>query len=185
MGRPREFDTDTALQGAMEIFWRQGYLATNLPDLLEAMGLTRGSFYKAFKDKETAYLAALDFYDAAVVSTSVQALQICEAPEPQDCLALLFAPARDPRRGCFICNAMVELAPDNPRVAEKANAMANRLRAAILEVLSRTASQTPARDNAATADLILHLYFGFQAMGKAGDTTQDWLAHLHRLLDDG
>ena len=48
MARPRAFDEDVALDGAMHIFWRQGYGATNLPDLLNAMGLTRGSFYKAY-----------------------------------------------------------------------------------------------------------------------------------------
>ena len=68
MGRPREFDPDTAIAGAMQIFWRQGYKATNLPDLLAAMGLTRGSFYKAYGDKQAVFLEALDHYDREVVS---------------------------------------------------------------------------------------------------------------------
>ena len=166
----------------MDIFWRQGYLATNLPDLLDAMGLTRGSFYKAFKDKERAYLAALDHYDTHVISTAVRALQGCATPEAQDCLSLLFTSAKDPRRGCFICNAMVELAPDNPSVAAKANAMTSRLRDAILEVLTRYGISGRTGDAVATADLILHLYFGYQAMGKAGARNIDWASHLRELL---
>ena len=74
MARPREFNADDALNGAMEIFWRQGYKATNLPDLLSAMGLTRGSFYKAFHDKRAVYLDVLDLYDESVVQGAVDML---------------------------------------------------------------------------------------------------------------
>lgn len=166
----------------MEIFWRKGYAATNLPDLLDAMGLTRGSFYKAFDDKASAYLIALDRYDQVVVSNSVKALDNCDVPDAKTCLSLLFTSAKDPRRGCFICNAMVELAPDNPEVAAKANDMADRLRDAILGVLNRYGISGCNQDAAATADLILHLYFGHQAMGKSGECSRDWRAHLDGLL---
>ena len=71
MARPREFDFDEAVEGAMQIFWRQGYHATNLPDLLKAMGLTRGSFYKAFGDKRRAYLEALSRYNQVNISAAV------------------------------------------------------------------------------------------------------------------
>ena len=77
MARPREFDPEKALKGATDIFWRQGYKATNLPDLLAAMGLTRGSFYKAFRDKESVYLQALDHYDRSVVTPTVNRLDMC------------------------------------------------------------------------------------------------------------
>lgn len=185
MGRPKEFDSDAAIEGAMTIFWRQGFQCTNLPDLLRAMGLTRGSFYKAYRDKESAYRAALDRYDMTVVSSTVQTLENCDAPDADGCLSKLFTGNPDPRRGCFICNAMVELAPDDPVVAAKANAMADRLRGAILAVLSRYGAVGSTGEAAKTADLILHLYFGHQAMGKSGGASSDWQAHLRGLLRGG
>lgn len=184
MVRPREFDLQTALQGATDIFWRQGYRATNLPDLLGAMGLTRGSFYKAFRDKESVYLDALDFYDANVLSKGIARLDACEGPSAWACLAGLFDGPSDTQRGCFICNAMVELAPEYPNVAAKTDAMAARLRDAIAGVLERCGPARDARQIAETADLILHLYFGHQAMGKAGGVEADWAGRLRYLLGE-
>ena len=179
MGRPREFDTDTAIRGAMEIFWRQGYKATNLPDLLDAMGLTRGSFYKAFGDKESVYLATLDHYGREVISAGETMLASCNDATASDCLSRLFDAATDAKKGCFLCNAIVELGADNADVAERCSLMTGRLRNAIRGVLVRyDASATPDT----TADLILHLYFGYQALGKAGGMRADWKRHLDDLI---
>ncbi len=181
MGRPREFDPEEATRGAMDVFWRQGFKATNLPDLLSAMGLSRGSFYKAYGEKEAAYLAALDHYDKLNVSQVVAALDACDAGRAEACLSILFEGGASDRKGCFICNAMVEVAPDNPEVAAKAAAMADRLRGAIERVIDRYGSG-PSPQNAQTAGLVLHLYFGYQAMGRAGHRSPDWRAQLTRLI---
>ena len=186
MARPRSFDMDTALDGAMNIFWRQGYTATNLPDLLTAMGLTRGSFYKAFNDKESVYLAALDQYDRKVVDKTLRKLADCEGSTASQCLSLLFSIPEDPGRGCFICNAMVELGPVQNDVSRRTNHMASKLRKGIKEVIIRfggkqeTGNATqPAEEK---ADLILHLYFGHQAMGKASSGRDDWSLQLAHIL---
>nr|MDP9479507.1 TetR/AcrR family transcriptional regulator [Actinomycetota bacterium] len=60
MPRTREFEPETALQDAMELFWLKGYEATSMRDLLEGMGIGRGSFYGTFGDKRSLFLAALD-----------------------------------------------------------------------------------------------------------------------------
>ena len=62
MARPKEFDPDLAAQEAMEAFWEHGYTATSVTDLLEEMGLHRGSLYGTFGDKKKLFLAALDKY---------------------------------------------------------------------------------------------------------------------------
>jgi AcrR family transcriptional regulator len=62
MGRPREFDIDTALQRALEVFWRQGYEGASLGDLTAAMGINRPSLYAAFGNKESLFRKALQRY---------------------------------------------------------------------------------------------------------------------------
>lgn len=61
-GRPRAFNIDIALEQALLLFWRKGYLGTSLTDLTEAMGINRPSLYAAFGNKETLFRKALDLY---------------------------------------------------------------------------------------------------------------------------
>src|SRR6202007_2111067 len=64
VGRPREFDTDKALDEAMEVFWRHGYEGATIAELTGAMGINPPSLYAAFGSKEGLLKAALDRYAA-------------------------------------------------------------------------------------------------------------------------
>ena len=64
IGRPRTFDRDTALEQAMEVFWRHGYEGATIAQLTDAMGINPPSLYAAFGSKEALLKAALDRYTA-------------------------------------------------------------------------------------------------------------------------
>ena len=61
-GRPRGFDTDEALERAVEVFWRQGYEGASVNDLTEAMGINKPSLYAAFGSKEELFRKAVARY---------------------------------------------------------------------------------------------------------------------------
>lgn len=61
-GRHREFDKDSALNNAMELFWRDGYNGTSLSDLTAVMGINKPSLYAAFGNKEALFISALNQY---------------------------------------------------------------------------------------------------------------------------
>lgn len=61
-GRPRQFEPDTALDAALQTFWRKGFQATSLDDLTAAMGMNRPSIYAAWGNKEAIYAAAMGRY---------------------------------------------------------------------------------------------------------------------------
>jgi len=61
-GRNRSFDTEIALDNAMEVFWTNGYPGTSLTDLTRAMGINKSSMYTAFGNKEALFKSALDRY---------------------------------------------------------------------------------------------------------------------------
>ncbi len=74
-GRPRQFDRDDALDRAMELFWKKGYGATSMSDLVEYTGVSKQSLYNTFGDKRSLFLEALDRYCARTDAGMEQALE--------------------------------------------------------------------------------------------------------------
>lgn len=68
MGRTKGFNTGEALEAAMRVFWKNGYEATSMENLEEAMKLKRTSIYNAFGNKRQLYKAVLDRYLNTVLS---------------------------------------------------------------------------------------------------------------------
>ena len=67
MGRTRGFDEREVVRAARDLFWRQGYAETAVPDLEEATGLRRSSLYHAFGSKRGLFDAAVESYLDEVV----------------------------------------------------------------------------------------------------------------------
>jgi TetR/AcrR family transcriptional repressor of nem operon len=74
-GRPKTFDDNDALERAMKVFWKSGYDATSLDDLLSAMDIPRQSLYRTFSDKRTLFLRALELYGNRMSGTISNILQ--------------------------------------------------------------------------------------------------------------
>lgn len=172
MARPREFDIDQALDRAMGVFWEKGYEGTSLQDLLQAMKIARGSLYKAFEDKHSIYLAALDRYGQTEVESGIAFL--CD-PTAGDGLArirtMLEAVKSDKaRRGCFMCNAALDRASADAEIGDKVSAMLHRLQDAIAVALkqSRRGMRWSAKRREATAAAILNTYMGLRVLSRAG-----------------
>lgn len=73
-GRPRGFDTDLALDAAVDVFWRRGFDGASLSELTSAMGINRPSLYAAYGDKAQLFQTALRRYvdrNMAYVSTAL------------------------------------------------------------------------------------------------------------------
>lgn len=185
MARPREFEIEAALDRAMEVFWAKGYEGSSLQDLLQAMGIARGSLYKAFQDKRSIYLAALDRYDRTVVQAGVNLLtdpamgdganrvrRFLEAP--YDAVAL-----RKDRRGCFLCNAAVDRAPADPAIQAQVVAIMKRLERSIEQALkeSRQARRWSTVRRARVASVILNAYTGLRVLARSGYPADD-LTHI-------
>ena len=115
MGRPREFEDQAVVTEALQMFWKQGYRATSIPDLLKATRLERGSLYKAFKDKRSLFDRAFNTYLRSGRSAMIETLSGAGSPREriaawlsqvaQGCSGAIGGP------GWLAANAMVELAP--------------------------------------------------------------------------
>ena len=114
MARHKEFDRDEALHRAMEVFWSRGYEAASIQELVNQMGINRQSLYDTFGDKHALYLKALDRYREVEGHKLFELLERPGAVKKN--LRELFegvvegALCHGERRGCFMGNAMSELA---------------------------------------------------------------------------
>lgn len=114
MARHKEFDRDQALRKAMETFWSQGYEATSIQDLVVHMGINRQSLYDTFGAKHSLYIQSLDLYREVEAR---KMFEVLERPGPvRKSIRQLFedvverALCDSKRRGCFMGNAMSQLA---------------------------------------------------------------------------
>jgi len=125
MARIKEFDQDKALVQALDLFWEQGYEHTSVQDLVNHLGIGRGSMYNAFGDKRSLFLAALDHYLKYGVARVRSILEAEPAPKAMERLFEGFIDeiVNDERqRGCFVVNLNTELAPRDPDVAARLKA---------------------------------------------------------------
>ncbi|TCO50894.1 TetR/AcrR family transcriptional regulator [Actinocrispum wychmicini] len=176
MARTKEFDPDVALRAALDLFWRKGYEATSMQDLVDHLGVGRASIYATFGNKHDLYLRALDRYCeekaggyAHLLSRSGPALPGVRA------LVESFAEqaVSDPdRKGCFVTNSAVECLPGDERTGELVDIGLNGLEAAIAGALVRARDQGelgPDKDPQALARFLVTLLQGVRVIAHRPD----------------
>lgn len=62
MPRNKEFDYDDKLTAARDLFWKKGYHATTMNDLVDVMQINRSSLYLAYGNKHDLFLKSLANY---------------------------------------------------------------------------------------------------------------------------
>ncbi|MFD5449218.1 MULTISPECIES: TetR/AcrR family transcriptional regulator [unclassified Streptomyces] len=175
MARTKEFDPDAALGAALELFWRRGYEATSMSDLVEHLGVGRASIYATFGNKRELYLKALERYEQGLLPELLEELAR-PGPALPGVRSLVRryaaeATAEDERgRGCFVTNTAAELAPHDPVAARRVERNWDRLETVLHAALTRARAQgeLPAgRDPLALARMLLVLLQGLRVVGKA------------------
>jgi TetR/AcrR family transcriptional repressor of nem operon len=177
MARHKEFDSDEALHKAMEIFWSRGYEAASIQDLVKHMGINRQSLYDTFGDKHALYLQALDRYREV---EGRKLFDLLERPgSVKKTLRLLFegviekALCDRQRRGCFMGNAVSELAGRCKETAARTGSNMTTTEAAFYRTLLRGKNEgelTHVRDLRAVARF---LYSSMQGLVLTAKATQD------------
>lgn len=174
MARPQAFNTEEALHGALSVFWRKGYEATSLADLLAATRLSKSSLYATFGDKRSLFLAAFDAYrqarrreadhrfDTGPARQTIEAFFrsiIADAGAPGDC------------HGCMSINQAVELAPHDADIRGRVEADLQFIEDALARTIARgqaEGSVKSTRSARALARLMIVAFPGFQVTVRAG-----------------
>jgi TetR/AcrR family transcriptional repressor of nem operon len=175
VARTKEFDPEAALQAALELFWRRGYEATSMSDLVAHLGIGRASIYATFGSKHELYLRALDRYDRAGLPPIVRELSQPgpALPAVRTVVRRYATEAADEQlrhSGCMVTNAAAELAPHDPAAARHVERNWDQLETVLHSALVRAQAQgeLPAdRDPLTLARMLLVLLQGLRVVGKA------------------
>lgn len=114
MGRHKDFDRLEVLHRALDVFWRKGYGATSMADLLDVMGLSKSSLYATFGGKRELFVAAFDAYRE---ERTLEMHTILEQGPARQAIErfyrkMIYDPGNgDSSRGCMSINQAVEMAP--------------------------------------------------------------------------
>lgn len=111
-GRPTIHQNEELIQKAQDIFWKKGYTATSLSDLLKITGAGSGSFYNTFKGgkkevfKEAINQRRKDFEDFKY--------ELETSETPIELIKQFFQSVADESQtshlqGCIIANTVVEM----------------------------------------------------------------------------
>ena len=169
--RPEE--TDAFVRRAMMYFWREGFYASSIDDIVAETGLDWNRIYTDFDGRRGLFLAAFRRYVEDIPMDGVQRLETRVAT--LDSIGVYFeaqiAKAVEiglPGMGCFINNTVARTKPNDRAVRDVADACVTRLRAGFENALAREAAArgieaAPVRHLSAfltTATLGLWIYAG-------------------------
>src|SRR5580698_6563987 len=179
IGRPREFDTDAALEKAMRLFWAKGYEGTSIADLTGTLGISKPSLYAAFGDKQSLFRAALERYAAGPAGYVAAALG---KPTALEVARVLLSGAADLHTdfsnpgGCLTVNGAIASGDDAEPVRQALNAH----RTAGLALLRRRFEQAKAQrdlpkdsDPAALARFVAAVVYGMAVLASGGASRKE------------
>ncbi|MEU0493928.1 TetR/AcrR family transcriptional regulator [Mycobacterium sp. NPDC006124] len=184
-GRPRAFDEDQALDGAIDTFWRRGYEGASLAELTRAMGINKPSLYAVFGSKEELFVRALERYgrcrreglDAALArSTTYEVIE-----------SYLRATAESATHGsvlgCLSIQGGLSCGPDNTRIPQLLAGYREGLEDTVAKALAKTEDASPHRpgvdDSASLAAYAVAMGQGLAVHAAAGVTQ----AKLDAIID--
>ncbi|EJN15662.1 transcriptional regulator [Bradyrhizobium sp. YR681] len=182
-GKP-QFDDDTVIHSAMEIFWRHGYAASSIDQLTTAMGLSRSSMYKRFRDKDGLFQEVLSTYTKRVLKR-MGAVQAGTKRQQLEALFHEFLPregksARPP--GCMLARSCMEMADLPPASQAVAREGVSGQRAILSKILRDAVASGELAPNSDIAGLSWHFLGVLQAMmnlPQAGAASGE----LRRMID--
>ena len=175
MGRPLEYDPDTVLDAAMQLFWQQGYEATSLQDLLQAMSLSKSSLYQAFGSKHKLFLRCIDQYHQQVMDEMQERLHTSEIGIQfvVETLSNVITDANELAnpKGCLVTNTANEFAQADTQIALKVftglDGYRDMFRQAV-EKGQRDGSIRPDMSSDQLANYLVTSMSGLRTMVKAG-----------------
>jgi TetR/AcrR family transcriptional repressor of nem operon len=186
VGRPKQFDPDAAVDRAVEVFWHKGYTSTTPQDLVEELGIGKGSLYNTFASKHALFERALRRYGEKRVAGLVEVLDgpgSVRARLRSALEMLVHADLTHPyHRGCLAVNTAAELGGVDTMATGVVRGVFDRMESAFqgaVEEGQRGGEIEASRDSREVASLLLNAAIGMSVVAKTAEGPQ----RLQRVVD--
>ena len=191
MPRPRTHTKESLIEAAMHRFWRYGYVATSMDDLVKATGVSRHGIYSDVGGKRELFLEGFDIYQNTVVTPGLNAMEKAASGLSgiQSYFETQIALAESgglPGPGCLVANAMTETAPHDEDVAAQVAAHNARLTSAFMAAITRAAPKLPQQERKALSAFLTLTVQGLWSMSRTIDqasTLHDYVGTLMDILE--
>lgn len=177
--RTKEFETDEIADAAMQVFWRRGYAATSVQDLVDGTGLSRSSLYSTFQNKQGLYQKALQRYELLTTLNNVKLLSgsgSAKALIRQLLLNIIEDELNDSEhKGCLVANACLELAGHDEDVAQFVVSNLQKLQHALESLLIKAQQSgeiSSTQNPRALASFFVNTIQGLRVLGKGSPLEQ-------------
>jgi TetR/AcrR family transcriptional repressor of nem operon len=155
----------------MRRFWADGFAATSVRNLGEAMGLGQASVYNAFGDKRALFTQCLDRYLDANMRARIARVKQSFPPRQaiEAFLAEIVERSLESRLGCLLANAALEVAPHDPEIAAVVAERMGELEAFFRHCIiagQRDGSISPDIEATDTARLLLTTVMGLRVLAR-------------------
>lgn len=171
--RTKEFETDEIADAAMQVFWRRGYAATSVQDLVDGTGLSRSSLYSTFQSKQRLYQKALQRYELLTTLNNVELLGgsgSAKALIRQLLLNIVEDELNDSEhKGCLIANACLELAGHDEDVSKFVISNLQKIQHALESLLIKAQQSgeiSSTQNPRALASFFVNTIQGLRVLGK-------------------
>lgn len=141
MARPKAFNEEEVIDKAVEVFWAKGYEATSMQDLINAMGIQRGSLYATFGSKQQLFLKSLKRYGVVVVKKLLEILE--SKPSGIESIELFFSQLVEhlltagELRSCLVTNSAIERGISDEETKQQVLYLLNAIEKGFYNTLSR------------------------------------------------
>jgi TetR/AcrR family transcriptional repressor of nem operon len=173
MPRVKLFDENEVLTKAMNLFWKQGYSATSVQDLVSHLGINRASLYDTFGDKEQLFKKSFELYRKINIDGLIQFFQ--SRPNVKKAFSELFDNAIQEAildkdsKGCFVVNATTELLPGDDAILKLLENNKTIVETIFYDYLKKGKTEGQIKtelDLKAFASLLFTIYAGLRVVSK-------------------
>lgn len=182
MPRPKEFDEDSALEAAIDMFREHGFEGTSTEMLVRAMGINRQSLYDTFGDKWQLYCASLRLYTNNETEAHLAALK-GKARAIDGIRAMVERVVLNANQACLGVNSICEFGRARKELVHIHRSAERKLREAMIDRIHEAQAEgdlTPGLDAAEAAVFILANFAGIRIAARGGASI-DQLQSLGRL----